>query len=87
MRMKRTNVVLDETLLEEAVKVSGERTYSRTIERALEEMIRRAQARGLDQLAGSGLWVGDLSAMRADAAPVVRETRAVYRPRKRRAAR
>jgi len=87
MRMKRTNVVLDEALLEEAVKVSGERTYSRTIERALEEMIRRAQARGIDQLAGSGLWVGDLSAMRADAAPVVRETRAVYRPRKRRAAR
>ena len=85
--MKRTNVVLDEALLEEAVKVSGERTYSRTIERALEEMIRRAQARGIDQLAGSGLWVGDLSAMRADAAPVVRETRAVYRPRKRRAAR
>ena len=39
------------------------------------------------QLAGSGLWVGDLSAMRAEAAPVVRETRAVYRPRKRRAAR
>ena len=85
--MKRTNVVLDEHLLEEAVRVSCERTYARTIERALEEMIRRAQARGIDQLAGSGLWVGDLSAMRAEAAPVVRETRAVYRPRKRRAAR
>ena len=38
--MKRTNVVLDEHLLEEAVKVSGEKTYARTIERALSEMRR-----------------------------------------------
>ena len=85
--MKRTHVALDEQLLEEAVRVSGERTYARTIERALEEMIRRAKARGLDQLAGSGLWIGALGDMRGDPAPVARETRAVYRPRKRRAAR
>jgi Arc/MetJ family transcription regulator len=83
--MKRTNVVLDEELLEEAVKVSGERTYARTIERALQEMVRRAKARGIEQLAGSGLWVGSLSEMRGDAP--VRESRSVYRPRKRRAAR
>ena len=86
MRMKRTNVVIDEALLEEAVTVSGERTYSRTIERALEEMVRRAKARAIDQLAGSGLWSGSLSEMRGDAA-LARERPAVYRPRKRRAAR
>jgi Arc/MetJ family transcription regulator len=88
MRMKRTNVVIDETLLEEAVRVSGERTYSRAIERALEEMVNRAKARTIDQLAGSGLWVGSLSEMRADA-PVTAalERRGVYRSRKRRAAR
>jgi Arc/MetJ family transcription regulator len=85
--MKRTNVVIDEELLEEAVRVSGERTYSRTIERALEEMVRRAQARGLDRLAGSGLWSGDLSTMRHDAAPAVRESKGIYRTRKRRASR
>jgi hypothetical protein len=79
--MKRTNVVLDEHLLEEAVRVSGERTYARTIERALEELIRRSKAAGIDQLAGSGLWVGHLSDMRADS-PRVRETRGVYRARK-----
>ena len=84
--MKRTNVVLDEELLEEAVRVSGERTYARTIERALQEMVRRAKARGIEQLAGSGLWVGSLSEMRGDA-PVARASRSVYRPRKRRAAR
>ena len=85
--MKRTNVVLDEELLEEAVRVSGERTYSRTIERALHEMVRRAKARGIDQLAGSGLWQGQLSEMRGDAASLVRETRGVYRTRGRRVSR
>jgi Arc/MetJ family transcription regulator len=85
--MKRTNVVLDEDLLEEAVRVSGERTYARTIERALREMVRRAEARGIDQLAGSGLWVGSLSEMRGDRPSVVRETQTVYRARKRRPAR
>ena len=84
--MKRTNVVLDEQLLEEAVRVSGERTYARTIERALQEMVRRAKVKGLEQLAGSGLWVGDVSAMRGDTA-VARESRGVYRPRKPRAPR
>ena len=84
--MKRTNVVLDEVLLDEAVRVSGERTYSRTIERALQEMVHRAKARQIDRLAGSGLWTGNLSEMRDDV-PAGRETRGVYRTRSRRAAR
>lgn len=85
--MKRTNVVLDEDLLEEAVRVSGERTYARTIERALEEMVKRAKVAGaFQQLIGSGGWSGSLPELRRDA-PVVRERRGIYRPRKRRAAR
>ncbi len=66
MCMKRTNLVLDERLLEEAVKVSGERTYSRAVERALEDFVRRARARQILTLAGSGLWEGDLSVVRED---------------------
>jgi Arc/MetJ family transcription regulator len=85
--MKRTNLVLDEHLLDEAVRLSGERTYSRTVERALEEMVRRAKARGILDLVGSGAWRGDLPAMRGDQPLMARETRAVYRVRKRRAAR
>lgn len=65
--MKRTNLVLDEQLLEEAVKLGGERTYSRTVERALEEFVRRIKARRILDLAGSGLWEGDLSVVREDA--------------------
>ena len=73
--MKRTNLVLDEHLLKEATRVSGERTYSRAVERALEDFVRRAKARQILDLAGSGLWQGDLAVMRED--------RAVYRTKRR----
>ena len=85
--MKRTNVVLDEHLLDDAVRVSGERTYARTIERALSEMVQRAKAHEIVQLAGSGLWSGDLGQMRGDLASVAKESSSVYRPRTRRPAR
>jgi Arc/MetJ family transcription regulator len=75
--MKRTNLVLDEQLLEEALRLSGERTYSGTVERALEELVRRAQASRVFQLRGSGLWGGDLREMRRDAVtPTGRKRRA-----------
>ena len=73
--MKRTNLVLSGDLLDEAVRLSGERTYSRTVERALRDFVARAKARRILELAGSGLWSGDL--------PVVREDRTVYRTRRR----
>ena len=85
--MKRTKVVLDEHLLEEAVKVSGEKTYARTIERALTEMVQRARARSIEAYAGSGVWRGDLSEMRRDDPSVAREAAGIYRTRKRRVAR
>ena len=77
--MKRTNLVLDEALLEEATRLSGERTYSRTVERALEDFVRRAKARRILDLAGSGLWQGDLA--------VVREDRPAYGAKRRRGTR
>jgi Arc/MetJ family transcription regulator len=70
--MKRTNLVLDATLLEEVTRLSGEKTYSRAVERALEEYVRRARARQILTLRGSGLWEGDLGEMRGDA-PVKRK--------------
>jgi hypothetical protein len=66
LHMKRTNLVLREDLLEEATRLSGEKTYSRTVDRALEEFVRRFKARQILQLAGSGTWEGDLGTMRAD---------------------
>src|SRR5215212_765347 len=62
--MKRTNLVLDEQLLEEVTRVSGERTYSRAVTRAIEDYLRRHRAGRILELAGTGLWEGDLSEMR-----------------------
>jgi Arc/MetJ family transcription regulator len=64
--MKRTNLVLREELLEEATRLAGEKTYSRTVERALEDFIRRIKAGRILELRGSGGWEGDLAEMRRD---------------------
>jgi Arc/MetJ family transcription regulator len=66
MHMKRTNLVLDDKLLEEATRLSGQRTYSKTVDLALSEFVRRARAGKILTLAGSGLWEGDLSVVRRD---------------------
>jgi len=66
MRMKRTNLVLNEEFLEEAVRLAGTKTYSAAVNLALRDFIERAKARRILELAGSGLWEGDLSEMRRD---------------------
>jgi Arc/MetJ family transcription regulator len=75
MRMKRTNLVLDATLLEETLKASGERTYSRAVERAMAEFVRRSKARRILDFAGSGAWEGDLSIVREDRPPYGKKSR------------
>ncbi len=64
--MKRTNLVLDEQLLEEATRLAGGRTYSGTVNLALRDFVRRARARRILELAGLGLWEGELAEMRRD---------------------
>jgi hypothetical protein len=66
IHMKRANLVLRDDLLEEATRLSGEKTYSGTVERALDELVRRLKARQILTLAGSGLWTGNLGEMRSD---------------------
>ena len=66
--MKRTNLVLNEQLLDEALKLSGERTYSGVVGRALEAFVSRIKARRILELGGTGLWEGDLAQMRGDQA-------------------
>ena len=66
IHMKRTNLVLDEQILEETLRLSGERTYSKAVTRAMEDFVRRAKAGRILELAGSGLWEGDLAQMRND---------------------
>ena len=64
--MKRTNLVLDGEILEEARRVSGAKTYSETVNKALAELVRLHRVRSIPEFFGKGLWKGDLSEMRED---------------------
>ena len=64
--MKRTSLMLDEYTLEEALRLGGERTYSKTVNRALDEFVRRIKARKILDLGQSELWKGNLDEMRGD---------------------
>jgi len=67
--MKRTNLVLDEQLLEEATRELGLKTYSATVNYALKEVLRIHRVRGLANFFGKKLWRGNLPEMREDVKP------------------
>ena len=67
--MKRTNLVLDEDLLERATRVLGVKTYSAAVNLALAETLRLKKIESLPGFFGKGLWQGDLSEMREDRPP------------------
>ena len=64
--MRRTNLVLDEHLLVEATRALGAKTYSAAVNTALEEVIRLKKIQRIPEFFGSGVWEGDLAAMRQD---------------------
>lgn len=64
--MKRTNLMIDKDLLEEAQKVLKASTYSAAVNEALQEVIRIHKINQLGDFFGSGVWEGNLSEMRED---------------------
>jgi Arc/MetJ family transcription regulator len=64
--MKRTNLVLDEKLLEDATRILGEKTWSATVNKALAEVVSRDKRMKIFKYVGSGIWEGDLAEMRGD---------------------
>ncbi len=48
----RTNIVLDDELIEQAMRLTGLKTKRAVVHRALEELIRNEKARSLFDLAG-----------------------------------
>ena len=77
--MRRMNLVLVDALLKEATRLSGEKNYSATVNRALNDFVKRARARRILELAGSGLWTGNLAKMRSDLPKGPRKARRVSR--------
>jgi Arc/MetJ family transcription regulator len=60
----RTNIDIDDRLMREAMRASGERTKRAVVEQALRLLVQtRAQA-GIRRLRGKIQWQGDLNASR-----------------------
>ncbi len=66
IHMKRTNLVLDEQLLQEATRELGAKTYSAAVNYALKEVLRIRKVEGLAEFHGKNLWQGNLVKMRED---------------------
>ena len=64
--MKRTNLVLDAHLLDEATRVLQTKTWSATVNIALAEVLRVRRIQRIPSFFGEGLWEGNLAAMRED---------------------
>ena len=60
----RTNIEIDDALMAEAQKVSGETTKKQTVEQALRLMIRLRRQREVDKAFGKYRWRGNLARSR-----------------------
>jgi len=62
----RTNIVIDDKLMRDTLRVTGIKTKREAVEEALRTLLRlRTQAR-IRRLRGKLAWHGDLDAMRSD---------------------
>jgi Arc/MetJ family transcription regulator len=60
----RTNIDIDDTLMDQAIQASGAKTKKAVVEEALRLLIRlREQKRAVEDMRGLG-WEGDLEALR-----------------------
>ena len=60
----RTNIVIDDELMADALKVSGLATKKDVVEQGLRLLIRRSQQQAIRNLRGKIKWEGDLDEMR-----------------------
>lgn len=62
----RTNIVIDDKLMADALKASGYQTKKEAVEQGLKLLVRRSQQQELRKLRGKIKWEGDLNEMRGD---------------------
>ena len=65
MCMKRTNIELDESLISEAMRLSGIKTIKGVVEYAMQEYIRREKQLEILKFKGKIDWNGNLEESRA----------------------
>jgi Arc/MetJ family transcription regulator len=62
----RTNIVIDDKLMREALRDSGAKTKREAVELGLQTLVRLRKQSGIRSLRGKLEWQGDLDAMRRD---------------------
>lgn len=60
----RTNIVIDDKLMADALKASGLTTKKEAVEQGLRLLVRRSQQQEIRKLRGRVSWQGDLDEMR-----------------------
>ena len=62
----RTNIVIDEKLMAEAIKATGVKTKKEAVELGLKALVRLKKQERIRGLRGKLQWTGDLEQMRTD---------------------
>ena len=62
----RTNIVIDDSLIQETLHLTGLKTKREVVELGLRTLLRLKQQEQIRQLRGILAWQGDLDIMRAD---------------------
>jgi Arc/MetJ family transcription regulator len=62
--MKRTNIVIDEDLIQAGMKATGLKTRRALVNFALRDLLRRDGQKRIHDLKGKVHWEGDLDALR-----------------------
>ena len=63
----RTNIVIDDELMNEALRATGLKTKREAVELGLQTLLRLRRQAEIRRLRGNVKWEGDLDAMRRDA--------------------
>ncbi len=64
MSMKRTNIELDQDLINDCFKATGIKTQKALIDHALRELLRHEKQTKILELKGKVVWKGDLDSWR-----------------------
>ena len=65
--MARTNIVLDDELVAEGMRLTESKSIRELVNRSLAELVSRLKRERMLELRGRGDWEGDLSELRGDA--------------------
>lgn len=62
----RTNIVIEDELMRQAMKLTGLKTKRETVQAGLEMLVKMARQREIRNLRGKLRWEGDLDELRTD---------------------